>query len=130
MLRSVIPVKGSILNKYQKNYQNIENWESKSIACASKGKTVTRLKKKENIKKKFLKFLMRTFTALPMAILLMILKKKNTKLHHTAATNLEDNKRHADEMLNQNNVRNIAQTELNSTLKRKKIECIMETLKH
>ena len=49
-------------------------------------------------------------------------KQENKKLHHIAATNLEDEKCHTDEMLNQSNVRNRAQMELNSNLKRKKLE--------
>lgn len=49
-------------------------------------------------------------------------KQENKKLHHIAATNLEDEKCHTDEILNQSNVRNRAQMELNSNLKRKKLE--------
>ena len=75
-------------------------------------------------------FLMRILIAQYMTFFPNDFKQENKKLHHIAATNLEDEKCHTDEILNQSNVRNIAQMELNSNLKRKKLECIMKTLKH
>lgn len=60
-----------------KNVKNPENRKSKSIAHASKGKRVTKLNKKENIKNIVkTNFLMRILLALHVTFLLMILRKK------------------------------------------------------
>ena len=94
--------KDSITKKYQKNNKSTENRESKSTASASKSKTVTRLKKQENVLKKRQNDTTYEISANDF-------KEENTKLQNTVATTLEDNKRYTDEMLNQNTVRNISQ---------------------
>ena len=102
--------KDSITKKYQKNNKSTENRESKSTASASKSKTVTRLKKQENVlKKRQNEFFNENLYNTTYEISANDFKEENTKLQNTVATTLEDNKRYTDEMLNQNTVRNISQ---------------------
>ena len=102
--------KDSITKKYQKNNKSTENRESKSTASASKSKTVTRLKKQENVlKKRQNEFFNENLYNTTYEISANDFKEENTKLQNTVATTLEDNKRYTDEMLNQNTVRNTSQ---------------------